>query len=317
MRTSWLLGGVFLCACSSSSGSSTPPPIHIDAGMKDTGVKAHDAGASHDATHDATHDAPRDAAGDVGYPAPHAAMPQVVNSGGPVMTSPKFVIITFAGDALAPNIDDFADKVAASSTYWHGTTAEYGVGPVASVLHISVNEAPPPTLADSDVQTWITGKLSGPEAGVLDGGAPWPQPDTNTLYMVYYPDNVSITMGGGSSCDAFYGYHGDYLLTGTTYVTYSVVARCPPFPMTTAIDSVTAIASHELVEAATDPLAIDHPAYLQPDTADIATFCSAPGRTRRPPPATTPVSPRGRCPTSTRPSSSPTMSSSRTSTPRG
>jgi hypothetical protein len=74
-------------------------------------------------------------------------------------------------------------------------------------------------------------------------------------------------MGGGTSCNDFYGYHGDFQLgTSSQYVTYSVVARCPPFPGASAIDSLTSIASHELVEAATDPLAIDNPAYLSPDT---------------------------------------------------
>jgi hypothetical protein len=88
--------------------------------------------------------------------------------------------------------------------------------------------------------------------------------------MVFYPSTVTVSQGGGASCNAFYGYHGDYLLSGTTYVTYSVVAQCPPFPNSSAIDSIASIASHELVEAATDPLAIDNPAFLQPDPADIA-----------------------------------------------
>ena len=81
---------------------------------------------------------------------------------------------------------------------------------------------------------------------------------------------VTISQGGGSSCSAFYGYHGDYALSSTTYVTYSVVARCPAFPTTTAIDSIAAIASHELVEAVTDPLVEDHPAYAQPDADHVA-----------------------------------------------
>jgi hypothetical protein len=88
--------------------------------------------------------------------------------------------------------------------------------------------------------------------------------------MVYYPDSVTISQGGGTSCNQFYGYHSDFALSSTTFVTYSVVARCPPFPDTSAIDSVTAIASHELIEAATDPLVQDHPAYAEPDADHIA-----------------------------------------------
>jgi hypothetical protein len=229
-----------------------------------------DAGR-HDAREAGGHDSAGDAAG--AYPAPHPLMPQEENLGGPVMKSPKFVIITFAGDALAAMIDDFADKVAASKTYWSGTTAEYGVGPVASVLHISLNETPNPSLTDGDVQTWLTDKLSGPDAGTLEGGAPWPQPDGETLYMVYYPAGVTIMQGAGTSClmpNGFYGYHNDYKLSATTFVTYSVVATCPPFPMTSPIDSITSIASHELIEAVTDPLVQDKPAWARPDGDHLA-----------------------------------------------
>jgi hypothetical protein len=267
MRQLSLLMGLCLVACGSSSGGASPP-AGGDSGVADTGLRdtgGPDGGQSGS-------DSGADADSGSGYPAAHPPMPQVIDLGGPVMTAPKFVVITFAGDSLAAQIDDFASKVASSKTYWSGTTAEYGVGPVASVLDISVAETPPTTLADSDVQTWLAAKLSGPEAGVLEGGAPWPQPDGETVYMIYYPSNVTVSQGGGTSCNQFYGYHGDFSFPSATggFVTYSVVARCPPFPSTSAIDSIAAIASHEFVEAATDPLAVDHPAYLQPDADHAA-----------------------------------------------
>jgi hypothetical protein len=67
------------------------------------------------------------------------------------------------------------------------------------------------------------------------------------------------------STGGFYGYHDDFKFSGGKFVTYSVVARCTPFPGTSLIDSVTSISSHELVEAVTDPLPTDHPAYALPD----------------------------------------------------
>jgi hypothetical protein len=130
MRTLWWVGGAFVLGCSSSSGggagskndAGTPDvAVHItlpDAGHHDAGHDAgHDAAVTREAGHDAARDAAResstlDAASDAlastTYPAAHPAMPQVANAGGPVMTSPKFVIITFTGDTLAPGIDDFA-----------------------------------------------------------------------------------------------------------------------------------------------------------------------------------------------------------------
>jgi hypothetical protein len=279
MRTGYLAFMLAVVGCSSSSGSSLGPKA--DGGAFDApplmfDASAHDAKAdvARDAMGDATHDAAADVVAKTDapapYPAPHPPMPQEVNSGGPVMTAPKFVVITFAGDTLAASIDDFADKVAASTTYWSGTTAEYGVGPVASVLHVSLNETPATSLADVDVQNWLTQKLSAVDAGVLEGGAPLPQPDGETVYMIYYPASVAVTQGGETSCDGFYGYHNDYALTGSTYVTYSVVARCAPFQGTTAIDSIASIASHEMIEAATDPLPQDNPAWLNPDTDHTA-----------------------------------------------
>ena len=197
MRAFWLLGVLFIgCGGDSSGGGGA-----LEAGAPDRAVAKTEAGkegaareaghVGHDAGHEAAADAAHEASGVPGYPASHPSMPQEQKGPGPIMKSPKFVIITFAGDALAPSIDDFVDKVAASATYWSGTTAEYGVGPVSSVLDITVTDTPAANLADSDVQAWLTGKLSGPDAGTLDGGAPWPQPDGETLYMIYYPDGVT------------------------------------------------------------------------------------------------------------------------------
>jgi hypothetical protein len=272
MRTLALALAALVVGCSSSSGTepkadaskADAPHLVLDAGAHDAKTEAAPE-PKHDAGHDASKDAAQEADVAIPYPAPHPAMPQEINLGGPVMTSPKFVIVTFAGDTLATSIDDFADKVAASATYWSGTTAEYGVGPIASVLHVSLNETPAQSLLDSDVQAWLTAKLSGPDAGTLEGGAPWPQPDGETVYMIYYPATVTVTTTGGASCDAFYGYHSDYALSGSTFVSYSVVARCPPFPSTSAIDSIASIASHEMIEAATDPLPETSPAWATPD----------------------------------------------------
>ena len=236
--------------------------------LPDAGRGGHDASAS--GKRDVEVSDASDSSASTTYPAPHPAMPQEQNAGGPVMTSPKFVIITFAGDTLAPDINDFAAKVAASSDYWSGTTAEYGVGPVASVLDISVDETPATSLQDSDVQAWLTS--SSTPAGRRDarGGRSLAAARRHAEARYLLPSTVAVSMGGGVSCNQFYGYHGDYAIKANSYVTYSVVARCPPFPDTSAIHSVTSIASHELVEAATDPRAQDNPAWSQPDSAHLA-----------------------------------------------
>jgi hypothetical protein len=174
--------------------------------------------------------------------------------------APKIVGITFQGDSLQADVDTFVTQIVAATSYWSGATAEYGVGPLTALAPQHMAETAPATLADTDVQAWLTTKITA------DAGA-FPQPDADTLYVIFYPDNTTVTMGGGSLCQQFQGYHNDYAITpGGPFVIYAVVGRCPPPVMGLAeIDEVTAEASHEIIEMATDPLPQDQPAYLTVD----------------------------------------------------
>ena len=91
---------VVLVACGSSSGAASPGPQ--DSGTADTAMGPADAAEGGGDGGAGAPDAHRDSGGDAEagpvYPAAHPPLPQVVNSGGPVMKSPKFVVITFAGD---------------------------------------------------------------------------------------------------------------------------------------------------------------------------------------------------------------------------
>ena len=196
-----------------------------------------------------------------GYPAAHTPMPQAVTLKGPVMTAPKLETITFLDDTLQAQIEKFGNDLAGAKDYWAGATSQYGVGPLTAPEPVHLDEMPAATLTDTDVQTWLTSKIAG-------GATMFPQPDANTIYTIYYPATTVVTMGGGSLCSAFQGYHSSFLLPGSasTYVTYSVVGRCPPAVAGLAeMDEVSAEATHETIEAATDPLPNDKPAYLDVD----------------------------------------------------
>ena len=145
--------------------------------------------------------------GTVTYPAPHPPMPKAVSLMGPVMTAPKVVEITFMGDTLQASIDTFVSQIS-TAAYWAGATAEYGVGPLTAAPPQHLAETAAATLADADVQTWLTAKING--------GAGFPQPDANTQYVIFYPSTTTVTMGGGTLCDDFQGYHSDYQLSGST-----------------------------------------------------------------------------------------------------
>lgn len=204
-----------------------------------------------------------------GYPAQFPAPPSVVNSGGPVLVSPKIVPVYFSNDdtSIDATLVDFTQKIGATA-YWTAL-AEYGVGTATSPSTVALTEAAPNTIDDSAIQTWLAGKLNANDAA-------WPAADANTLYVLYYPVTTTITIntGGGtaSSCQTFGGYHNSVQLDAnhaTMNVAYAVIPRCTGGSLST-LDLATGATSHELVEAATDPYPMVSPTYAQVDGADLA-----------------------------------------------
>lgn len=103
------------------------------------------------------------------------------------------------------------------------------------------------SLVDSQVQTWLSGKLNGE----------LPAPDASTIYVLFYPDGATVTQGGGISCQSFGGYHLSGMLdpkNASQLVAYAVIPRCVSGPPgLSKLDLATTAASHEMLEAATDP----------------------------------------------------------------
>lgn len=101
-------------------------------------------------------------------------------------------------------------------------------------------------LQDSDVQTLLTNAIT---SGAV------PAPDANTLYVMFFPTGVVVQMGSDASCQTFCGYHSDFA-DGRMDVKYAVL----PFPDCAGctaglapFDALTAITTHEIAEAITDP----------------------------------------------------------------
>jgi hypothetical protein len=88
-----------------------------------------------------------------------------------------------------------------------------------------------------------------------------PANDLNTLYMIYFPSSVHITLGTDKSCVTFAAYHG---ATSTTVIPgnifYGVMPDCG-----TGFADLTVASSHEFAESVTDaiPTPGSHPAYPQ------------------------------------------------------
>jgi hypothetical protein len=152
---------------------------------------------------DAGDDAANDVDAAIPYPAPHAPMPQAVNSGGSVIASPKLVVISFLNDPLQPDIDKFASDLVTSPAYWKGAVGEYGVGPLTQTVY-HANETPPASLTDGDVRTWLTDKIQN--------DATFPKPDASTIYTLFYPKGTNVTSFNSTTCQQFQGYHDSFPL---------------------------------------------------------------------------------------------------------
>jgi hypothetical protein len=196
------------------------------------------------------------------YPAPHPAAPSVAWLHGPVLKSPKIVPIFFAGDdtTFTSQVETFVDGIGATQ-YWAAIGTEYEVGPATGLPAIQLSEAANPSLLDSDVQAWLKAKV--------EAGDPFPANDGNTLYAIYYPEGVSISLVSqgqtSKSCHDFGGYHSSVKLSDGTSAPYAVIPRCKFFDAFSGLDAVTAASSHEFIEASTDPFPETDPAYAQPD----------------------------------------------------
>jgi hypothetical protein len=267
------LGAVGAACGSSSSGSPATPPADAG-GATDSSMTGDDSSTTADGGGDGG-----DAA--VAYPAfVPTDVPQVVSETGPVMTAPKIVPIFYAADdtATVASLTDFSTKVV-QTQYWSKIATEYGSAAGTSLTPIMLTDVLPASWDDSQIQAYLANVLQ-------TGDARFPAPDANTLYAFYFPAGVTITtganvstgdggvdggddggddggtidagFGGGvsSSCLDFGGYHDNIQLDAAhnnLNVAYAVIPRCPSFGPLTGLDAITGPASHEYMEAVTDP----------------------------------------------------------------
>ena len=200
------------------------------------------------------------------YPAFKVDPPQVVSGGGSVLATPKVVPVYFANDdtTFTGKITTFLNKLP-GSTYWGPGETEYGVGAVSIATPVQLTEDAPASIADADIQTWLGAKLTSNDPA-------WPANDANTVYVLFYPSAttaITLGQGGGTSCQDFGGYHDNITIQTTNHVAYAVVPRCANFGGLSGLDAISATATHEIVEASTDPYPQSTPAYGQVDDNHI------------------------------------------------
>ena len=187
---------------------------------------------------------------------PGAPSPLLTYRDGPLIESVQ-VYNLFIGAAwstgnaktVAAGLDAFFKFVLTSELI--GQLGEYNV-PNYQITHgafigstVLSSVLPPSSVTDAWMQTTLQ------QAIAAGGGVPKSGP--NVLYFLYLPPGVTLTQGGGKSCQAFCGYHDH--INGKIFYAAMPYANCNGcLGGLSALEALTSISSHELCEAITDPV---------------------------------------------------------------
>jgi hypothetical protein len=189
-----------------------------------------------------------------------ACMPHLVDFGGPLLTSvvvtPVFWGPSVSADARA--LEGLYRDLTASPSYrnYLGALTEYdrpptehiGSGRVGPGVEIIPND-PNIILSDDEIVAELSTQI---DAGML------PAADPSQLYIVHLPPEIKDTHLGPNGIEhscrfpGFCGYHGSFL-HGTTRVQYAVLPDEGPGSGCETCGGLSKVASHELIEAMTDP----------------------------------------------------------------
>jgi hypothetical protein len=184
-------------------------------------------------------------------------LPQLVSIGGPIIKTPRILPITYLGDDLADEIEDFVGSVGCTS-YWQSVVSEYGIGQAQMLTPVRLPTAAPASMSDLQISSYLAKQIAAKAPGFTD-------PPDDVIYAFFFPTGTTVELQGEQSCTSFGGYHNAAALSGAT-AAYAVIPRCAGDDFT----SVSSAASHEFIEASTDPNPESDAAYLLPDSNHIA-----------------------------------------------
>ncbi|HUJ27979.1 MAG TPA: hypothetical protein VLW85_18285, partial [Myxococcales bacterium] len=192
-------------------------------------------------------------------PPASAPLPTVVDMGGPKLTHPQLVSITYSDDGDAAALADFARWIVGSQ--WLAQVgADYGIGAGTVLATVALTTAAPDTTSDIAI---VTSLYDGIDSGTLP--TPAGGDFSDTLYMVHFPAHTTIKDPGQQSCTDYLAYHANARRNGRE-ISYAVVATCPGgLANVGTLESREVAASHEFIEAATDAIPANNPGWLVSD----------------------------------------------------
>ena len=151
----------------------------------------------------------------------------------------------------------FVNNFPNNTNYSGSTTDDYEIiqqygstTPIANTLrNVGVfvdTQATKSAISDASIRSYL--------AGLFNLGRVLPSRDT--IFGVYLPPGMKVTLQGGSSCSSFCGYHGSFNYGGMAikYAAFPFL-DCPACKLSTlsVADMLTIVTSHEIREAVTDP----------------------------------------------------------------
>jgi hypothetical protein len=211
-----------------------------------------------------------------GDDAAHIALPQVVYHGGPLLTELNLVTITYPDDPMAGAALQLGEAIP-SSRWLPAVGDEYGVRGGRHLASYQYPDPAPAHLTYDDMASHVRVLLQqGAVPGPIVDGVP-------VLYIEYFPPTTTITAADGSSpmCETALAYH-DWTPGPAGPLPFAVIPTCYP---DSRLDRTSA-ASHEIIEAATDPFGTgyyvdpsderDPYYYSRPEVADLCNRVNAP-----------------------------------------
>jgi hypothetical protein len=102
------------------------------------------------------------------------------------------------------------------------------------------------------------------------GTVPTPASTTDPyLYAVYFPATTTLTeSAGGVHCTSFSGYHAEGVVNGVHFA-FAAIGDCPHYVgELDELENLQRTASHEIIEASTDPLIDSAPSFVASDRSD-------------------------------------------------
>jgi len=204
--------------------------------------------------------------------------------GGPVLAQVKVYAVMWGSNVDSATQSGIAGMLAATvnSSYFdmlkeYDTTINAVDGRSGTQQHIVRGSfAAPVVIQPANAKLTVTDDEIGAELShQIDIGA-LPKPDSNTVYMTYFPAGMTIDLQGSLSCEVFCGYHHNYSSTAYGMIYYGVhpdlggncALGCGV--ASSRFENLTSVTAHELAEVVTDPAVnvADEPAY--PDAWNTA-----------------------------------------------